>query len=70
MAPALKYYIEKDKGRAKKKCSASVQKITAEDFEILAEVLALAEAVGRFSTIVQDRTNLNAAARIIFTTCW
>ena len=42
-----------------------MHKITAEDFEILAEVLALAEAVGSFSTIVQDRTNLNAAARII-----
>jgi hypothetical protein len=30
-----------------------VHKITAEDFEILAEVLALAEAVGSFSTIVK-----------------
>jgi hypothetical protein len=54
----MKYYMEKDKMRAKKKCSGIVHKITAEDFEILAQVQALAETVGVFSTIVQNRTNL------------
>ena len=46
MAPAIKYYMEKDKMRAKKKCSGIVHKITqrpAEDFEILAQVHCIAK---------------------------
>ena len=63
MTPAFLYYIEnKKRSRAP---PAVVLRISSDSFQMAAEAHALANNVGRYSTIVQDRTKLNAAAKII-----
>ena len=63
MTPAFLYYIENQKwSRAP---PAVVLRISSDSFQMAAEAHALANTVGQYSTIVQDRTKLNAAAKII-----
>ncbi len=63
MTPAFLYYIEnKKRSRA---LPAVVLRISSDSLQMAAEAHALANTVGRYSTIVQDRTKLNAAAKII-----
>ena len=63
MTPAFLYYIEnKKRSRAP---PAVVLRISSDSFQMAAEAHALANTVGRYSTIVQFCTKLNAAAKII-----